>query len=95
MPVTRNFGPLKNIKFTTPAIMREVGLLARERILRRTAAGQSSDGSPFAPYSPDYAAAKQKALGVSTPNLSVSGAMLGAIQVTRVTDTEVDLEFTT
>lgn len=93
MPVTRNFGPLKNIKVTTAAIMREVGLLARERIIRRTTAGQSTDGQPFAPYSESYAERKQKALGSAKPNLTVSGQMLGAIQVTRVTDTEVDLEF--
>lgn len=94
MPVTRNFGPLTSLKPTTPAIMREVGLLARERILRRTAQGQSTDGAPFAPYSQGYAARKQAAVGSSKPNLSVSGQMLGAIQITRVTDTEVDLEFT-
>jgi hypothetical protein len=92
MPVTRNFGPLTNLKLTTSALMREIGLLARERILRRTAEGRSSDGTPFKPYSRGYAARKAAELGTSKPNLTVSGDMLGAIQITRVTEDEVVLE---
>jgi len=56
MPVTRNFGPLDQIKLTDKTLMREVGLMTRERIVRRTRDGKSTDGTPFAPYSAGYAA---------------------------------------
>jgi hypothetical protein len=91
--ITRNFGPLDGIKLTDKALMREVGLLARERIYRRTVSGQATGGSPFAPYSAGYAALKKKELGAGKVNLQVSGAMLNAIQITRVDDTEVELGF--
>lgn len=73
--------------------MREVGLLAREIIRRRTISGISADGTPFAPYSKSYALAKAKALGPGPVNLTVSGAMLNALQVVEVTDTTVTLGF--
>jgi len=62
MPVTRNFGPLDQIKLTDKTLMREVGLMTRERIVRRTRDGKSTDGTPFAPYSAGYAAQKSGAL---------------------------------
>jgi hypothetical protein len=92
MPVTRNFGPLKDLKLTTPAIMREIGVMARERIINRTRGGQGSDGKPFASYSPDYAKRKGAELGDTSPNLTVSGRMLHAIEITKVTEDEVVLE---
>lgn len=91
--VTRNFGPLDKIPLTNKALMREVGLLARERIVRRTVSGQQTGGAPFAPYSASYAAQKSEALGVSRVNLQLSGAMLNAIAITRVEDDEVELGF--
>jgi len=94
VPVTRNFGPLDQIKLTDKALMREVGLLVRERIVRRTRAGRSTDGAPFTPYSRGYALKKQAELGGSTnPNLTVSGAMLNDITILRVDDDEVELGF--
>jgi hypothetical protein len=62
MSVTRNFGPLDQIPLTTKAIMREVGLMARERVVRRTRAGHGTNNAPFPPYSAAYAAKKAGAL---------------------------------
>lgn len=91
--VRRNFGPLVDLQLSTKALMREVGLLARERIIRRTISGQDEHDQRFAPYSPLYAERKAKELGRAGVNLQVSGAMLNAITVTDVTDTSVSLGF--
>ena len=88
-----NFAPLADFPLSTKQIMREVGLLARERILRRTASGIDEHDHAFAPYSPGYAQQKGKELGVGGVNLQVSGAMLNAIVVTKVTAKSVTLEF--
>lgn len=93
MSVTRNFGPLDKIPLTTKSVMREVGLLARERVVRRTRSGQGTDGAAFAPYSPGYAKRKAAELGTSKPDLTVSGSMLNDITITRVEEDEVDLGF--
>lgn len=93
MPVTRNFGPLDKIPLTDKALMREVGLMVRERIVRRTRQGIGVDG-PFQPYSAEYRATKAKELGAGVVNLTVSGAMLNAITIVRVEDDEVELGFT-
>lgn len=93
MSVTRNFGPLDQIPLTTKAIMREVGLLARERVVRRTRQGQTTDGGQMQPYSAGYAKRKAKELGTSMPNLTVSGAMLNDIILTDIQDDEVSLGF--
>jgi len=92
MPVTRNFGPLDQIKLTDKALMREVGLMIRERIVRRTRQGIGVDG-PFKPYSRSYAAKKAEELGSGPVNLTVSGGILNAIVLTRVEDDEVELGF--
>ena len=92
--VSLNFDPLADLKLTTPQLMREVGLLARERIIRRTLSGQSSDGRAFVPYSAGYREQKQKALGSAAVNLQVSGRMLQAITVQNVTTDSVTLGFT-
>jgi hypothetical protein len=73
--------------------MREVGLLARERVVRRTRQGQTTQGAAMQPYSPGYAARKAKELGASRPNLTVSGAMLNDIVLQDVQDDEVTLGF--
>lgn len=91
--IRRNFAPLVTLQLSTKALMREVGLLARERIIRRTIAGQDENEQRFAAYSPLYAARKAKELGGSGVNLQVSGAMLNAITIAEVTDTSVSLEF--
>lgn len=71
--------------------MREIGLLARERIIRRTQGGKDESGAPFQPYSPAYAARKSAELGGSTVNLTVSGGMLRTLQIVDVSDTKVTL----
>lgn len=91
--VTANFPPLAGMKLTSRTLMRDVGLLARERIIRRTIAGTDEDEGTFAPYSPGYAARKAQAVGGSgVVNLQLSGAMLNAIVLT-VSDTWVLLSF--
>lgn len=92
--VTRNFTALADIKLTNQELMREVGLLARERIVRRTREGLDASGVPFAPYSTGYALLKAAALGPGRVNLQVSGDMLNSIAITEVTDTSVTLGFT-
>lgn len=92
--VSRNFGPLADLPLTNKELMREIGLLAREAIVRRTLAGNDADGVPFAPYSAGYAAQKAAELGSASPvNLQVSGRMLQGIAVVDVTDTKVTLGF--
>jgi hypothetical protein len=91
--VTKTGPPLASLKLTTSALMREVGLLARERIVRRTIAGRDEDDQSFKPYSAGYAKEKAKELGGGAVNLQVSGAMLNAITITKVTDTSVELGF--
>lgn len=96
MPVTVSLtgARFSEIPLSTVDLMREVGLLARERILRRTAEGQAVDGSAFAPYSAAYAKAKDKATGSSSPvNLQLSGGMLEALVITNVTEKSVTLGF--
>ncbi len=93
MSVTRNFGPLDQIKLTDKAIMRDVGLLARERVVRRTRDGKGTDNSTLKPYSPGYAKRKREELGTDMPNLTVSGSMLNDIILTRIEDDEVELGF--
>ena len=93
MPVTRNFGPLDQLKLTDKALMRDIGLLARERIVRRTRQGQSSEGGAFRPYSPGYAKQKAAEVGAGPVNLTVSGSMLNDITITRVEDDLVELGF--
>lgn len=91
MPVTitQNFD-LKQVAFSDAALMREVGLLVRERVVRRTRQGISADGAPFQPYALGYAEQKQKSLqGTGTVNLAVSGAMLNSLQLVEVTNTRV------
>lgn len=92
MSPTRNFGPLDQMSFTDKQLMREIGLMARERIVRRTRSGQGVD-APFQSYSSEYAVLKAKVLGAGTVNLTVSGRMLNEIVITDVTDTTVELGF--
>lgn len=90
--VTRTIPNLSTVKLTDRALMREVGLLAREKIIRRTISGRDAKGGSFQPYSPSYAERKAKeGVGGGTVNLQVSGAMLNDLQITEVTDDSVTL----
>jgi hypothetical protein len=81
--VTRRFD-LDHLELVTAEDMREIGLLAREQIVRRTISGIDADGAPFAPYSPGYAKAKKALGGSGTVNLQVSGGMLNDIGIVDV-----------
>ncbi len=86
--------PFAQLELTNKQLMKEVGLLARERIIRRTLSGEAVDGSAFVPYSQDYRATKAAELGSASPvNLQVSGRMLQGIVVADVTDDSVTLTF--
>lgn len=88
--VSRNFGKLAALDLVTKADMRELGLLARERIVRRTRAGKDVDNSPFAAYKPGYAALKAAAVGGGGKvNLTLSGRMLNELTVLEVTKDSV------
>jgi hypothetical protein len=90
--VIRNtIGRLADIPLTDRALMREAGLLARERILRRTRAGRDMRGQAFQPYSAAYASTKAKELGSARVDLTVSGGMLGHLTIVEVTDDKVVL----
>lgn len=93
----RRTGPrLDEINLTNREVMREIGLLARERIIRRTAAGQDSRGAAFQPYSAAYSARKSKeGLGGGNVTLQVSGGMLRNIQIIEITDNKVVLGWVT
>jgi hypothetical protein len=92
--VHRSAGRLADIPLTNRDLMREVGLLARERILRRTAAGKDVSGAAFASYSPGYAKQKTEAVGhAGTVTLQLSGQMLQGITIVELTDTRVELGF--
>jgi phage gpG-like protein len=78
---------------TTSSLMREIGLLARTRIERRTRAGQAPGGRAFRPLSAGYAKQKAKALGHARADLTVSGRMLNDMQVVEVTDKSAALGF--
>jgi len=99
MPVTRLSFALPSealFPMTDRELMREIGLMAREKILRRTASGVDSNGAPFTPYSEGYAKQKGKALGASAAgavNLQASGDMLNALTLTDVGDDYVEIGF--
>ncbi|HVL66539.1 MAG TPA: hypothetical protein VM364_04670 [Vicinamibacterales bacterium] len=84
---TRTFS-FDKIELVTREDMREIGLLARERIVRRTRQAQGPNG-PFRPLSARYAEQKHKALGgAAQPDLTVSGNMLNDLDVVDVSVTD-------
>ncbi len=85
--VERSFPALEDLTLTTADDMREIGLLVRERIYRRTVSGIDAEGQPFAPYSPDYAKVK----GSSRVDLQVSGNMLNHMTIVDVSEDSVTL----
>lgn len=92
--VKRDIPNLESIKLTDRQLMREIGLLVRETIVRRTISGRDAKGAAFQPYSPSYAERKaMEGLGGGKVNLQVSGAMLNDLQITEVTDESVALGF--
>jgi hypothetical protein len=93
--IRRSFEDLSRLpeRMVTRETMREIGLLARERIVRRTISGKDAAGQPFEAYSEGYRERKAKELGGGTVNLQVSGAMLNGLTIVDVTDRSVTLGF--
>lgn len=85
--------PFSALPLTSARMMREIGILAAQRIYARTIKGLGSDGQTFAPLSARYAEQKQKALGHSRADLTVSGRMLNDMGPTAVTDDSVTIAF--
>lgn len=80
--VTRNFGPLTDLRLLGRDDWDRVGRLARERLVLRTRQGRDREDNLFSPYTPAYAEQKAKALGTGhRVDLTVSGDMLNAISV--------------
>ncbi len=82
--ITTTIAPLADMELITADDMREIGLMVREQIIRRTRQGVDATGAPFQPYSAGYAKAKAKALGGGPVNLTVSGGMLNDLTITDV-----------
>jgi hypothetical protein len=93
--VRRSFEDLGRLpdKMVDRNLLREIGLMARERIIRRTISGKDAQGAPFQAYSQGYRERKAKELGGGTVNLQVSGAMLNGLTIVDVTDRSVTLGF--
>ncbi len=91
--VTRTFGDLRDLLPKGEALMQEIGDFATNRIRLRTERGVDKHETAFRPLSPGYAAQKQKALGHSRADLTVSGRMLNDMGVVAVTDTSVEISF--
>jgi hypothetical protein len=90
---------LADVPLTDEALMRRIGQTAIVRIRRRTTdQNKDADGKPFAAYSPRYALAKELGgwrvfghSGYGRVNLTLSGDMLNALAITRVTKNTVTL----
>lgn len=91
--VTVTGEPFAETAFSSEDLMRELGLLARERILLRTIGGTDANDRPFTPYSATYAIRKAKEVGAGSVNLQLSGGMLGAMTITHVDRNTVTLGF--
>jgi hypothetical protein len=90
---TRTFGDLTQVVPQGDSLMKEVGDLAVRMILDRTRKGLDKHGAAFAPLSEGYAKQKQKALGHSRADLTVSGRLLNDMQVVAVTEQSTEISF--
>ncbi len=75
------------------SVMPEIGTFVVQQIRTRTEAGRDVRGYPFRALSQEYRARKQEALGSGDPDLTVSGRMLNALQVTQVSARQVTVGF--
>lgn len=91
--VTRSFGDLRDVLPESSGLMREVGDFATRRIRTRTERGLDKNDTPFTPLSEGYAKQKQKELGHSRADLTVSGRMLNDMGVVAVTEKSVEISF--
>lgn len=86
--VERTGPELDKVQLVTEEMLRDIGLLVREQIIRRTMRGVDVEGAPFQPLSEGYAKQKQAALGHAEADLQVSGNMLNHIGITDVQVTD-------
>lgn len=91
--VVKTGRPLADLRLSSRDLMKEIGLLARERVIRRTVSGVDENDTRFKSYSPGYAAAKAREVGSASVNLQLSGGMLNAITIVELTDKSVELGF--
>lgn len=91
--VTRSFGDLRELVPSGPTLMQEIGDFATRQIRQRTEQGRDYAGGSFVPLSRGYAKQKQKALGNTRADLTVSGRMLNDMGPVAVTDTTVEISF--
>lgn len=91
--VLKNFPPLASLPLAGKDLMREIGLLARERVYQRTVAGTDMHGHPFAPLSPGYKEQKMREIGTGRANLQASGDMLNSLRIVNVTEDSVEIGF--
>lgn len=92
--LTGRAGNYSKIKLVDQKLMTEVGDFALTLIRRRTAAGKDVNGAPFKELSPGYAKQKQKELGNSRADLTVSGRMVNEMGRIGVTEKSVSLGWT-
>ncbi len=71
----------------------ELGQFATTLILTRTKRGLDADGKPFHPYTEDYAKARSSRGLSSTPDLAVTGHMLGGMAPDVTGPNEVTVSF--
>lgn len=93
--VSRNFGPLAEIPLSSAQLMREIGDFVVRLIRTRTEKGIDVRGVAFQPLSPSYAKQKQKHLGHSRADLTVSGGMLNDMGITQASARAVQIGFRT
>jgi hypothetical protein len=86
-------GNYAKIALVDAKLMTEVGDFALSLIRRRTTAGKDIEGVAFQELSPGYAAQKQKELGNSRADLTVSGRMLNEMGRLKVTEKSVTIGF--
>lgn len=69
----------------------QIGQAAVRFIVRETQAGQDMDGQRFKPYSAEYKALRAAAGYSTTPDLTVTGQMLNAVDVVATTSQSVTI----
>lgn len=89
--VSGRAGNFAKIPLVNAKLMTEVGDLALSLIRRRTAAGKDVNNAPFQALSPAYAKQKQKELGHSRADLTVSGRMVNELGRVGVTERTVSI----
>ncbi|MDP2319579.1 MAG: hypothetical protein Q8O42_09615 [Acidobacteriota bacterium] len=92
--VTGRAGNYAKIDLVNAKLMTEVGDLALSLIRRRTMAGRDVNNAPFRALSPAYAKQKQKELGHSRADLTVSGRMVNEMVRRSVTKRTVSIGWT-